>query len=215
MPAREAIEASTPPADLARHGDGEEAAASQLGALRRNRIAALARRAASHRGALRELLDRRLAELTAAADAAQAAACPATQMTPPPQDPAESLASLLERLSVPLAGRGDAGIAPPHPADELQTLRLHRDTWSRLRGERRLRQALKPVAANAGPLNTARLLNQALTTMCAASPSYLQHFLAQVEALLWLDQAHLSGPAAGAGTMPSRRDRRGSARRQA
>ena len=55
--------------------------------------------------------------------------------------------------------------------------------------DQRLTQALAQVPDNAGPLNTQRLLNQALQLMRDASPQYLQQFMAHVEALLWLDQA--------------------------
>ncbi len=59
--------------------------------------------------------------------------------------------------------------------------------------DQRLTQALAQVPDNAGPLNTQRLLNQALELMRDASPQYLQRFMAHAEALLWLDQASLPG----------------------
>jgi hypothetical protein len=55
----------------------------------------------------------------------------------------------------------------------------------------RVTQALTQVPDNAGPLNTQRLLNQALQLMRDAAPQYLQHLMAHAEALLWLDQASL------------------------
>jgi hypothetical protein len=55
-------------------------------------------------------------------------------------------------------------------------------------------QALVPE--NAGPLNTQRLLHQALTLMRDASPDYVHRFISHVEALLWLDQARPTGTAA-------------------
>jgi hypothetical protein len=70
---------------------------------------------------------------------------------------------------------------------ELKAIRNYRGTWSRLRAERRLHQALALVPQNAGPLNTQRLLHQALLLMQQASPSYLLHFMAHVEGLLALD----------------------------
>jgi hypothetical protein len=54
--------------------------------------------------------------------------------------------------------------------------------------EQRLTQTLAKVPDNAGPLNTQRLLHQALTVMRGASPLYLQHFMSHVEALLALEQ---------------------------
>jgi hypothetical protein len=76
---------------------------------------------------------------------------------------------------------------------------------ARLSADRRLSQALAQVPGQAGPLNTQRLLHQALTVMRDASPAYLARFLSHVEALLWLDQASL--PAAG----PARPAKAGSA----
>ncbi len=73
---------------------------------------------------------------------------------------------------------------------ELKAIRNYRGTWSRLRAERRLHQALALVPHNAGPLNTQRLLHQALQLMQQASPGYLLHFMAYVESLLALDQVN-------------------------
>jgi len=50
------------------------------------------------------------------------------------------------------------------------------------------------VPGNAGPLNTPRLLHEALTLMRDASPAYAHRFIAYVDALLRLE------PSPGAGT---------------
>ena len=76
---------------------------------------------------------------------------------------------------------------------ELKALQQHRSGWARLELELRVSQALAQVPDNAGPLNTQRLLNQALQLMRSAAPPYLQHFMAHAEALLWLDRARLPG----------------------
>ena len=55
-------------------------------------------------------------------------------------------------------------------------------------GQQRLTQTLAKVPDNAGPLNTQRLMHQALSLMGDASPAYLQHFMAHVDALLTLEQ---------------------------
>jgi len=58
------------------------------------------------------------------------------------------------------------------------------------------------VPPQAGPLNALHLLHRALVGMQAISPDYLQHFVAHVDALLWLEQVHaasLAVPAARAG----------------
>jgi len=82
------------------------------------------------------------------------------------------------------------------PAGELKAVRDHRSTWVRLGLEQRLRQSGAQVPDNAGPLNTERLLHQALTVMRDASPAYFQHFMGHVETLLALNA--LSQPAATA-----------------
>lgn len=80
------------------------------------------------------------------------------------------------------------------PAGELKAVRDHRGTWVRLGLEQRLRQSGAQVPDNAGPLNTQRLLHQALTVMRDTSPAYFQHFMGHVETLLALDA--LGQPAA-------------------
>lgn len=73
------------------------------------------------------------------------------------------------------------------PAGELKAVRDYRGTWVRLGLEQRLRQSGTQVPDNAGPLNTQRLLHQALTVMRDTSPAYFQHFMGHVESLLALD----------------------------
>ncbi len=73
------------------------------------------------------------------------------------------------------------------PAGELKAVRDHRGTWVCLGMEQRLRQSGTQVPDNAGPLNTQRLLHQALTVMRDTSPAYFQHFMGHVEGLLALE----------------------------
>lgn len=149
--------------------------------LRLRRIDALARRAAGHQGEVRRVLDAKLARLQAAGVPPLPATTPATR--PEATDaPHSALAGLLAHI----ASQTDA-------AGELKTLRQHRSTWTRLQLDLRVTQALTQVPDNAGPLNTQRLLNQALQLMRDAAPQYLQHLMAHAEALLWLDQASPPG----------------------
>lgn len=136
-------------------------------------IAALARRRARHDGAVGRWLDTRLQARIAALRAR-----PRTAEAPAVDD-------------APAAARLPAGDAD---AAELKALRWYGDTWSRLRLERRLDQALATVPGNAGPLNTQRLIHETLAAMQALSPAYLQHFVAHVDALLALDAALSAGP---------------------
>ena len=178
-----------------------------------HRVQALARRAALHQGAVRRLLDDRLRALQGA-DAADAAAVP--QAGPPATAPAAPLArtSPLTALLAHITRQGvpaEAGDAPRDAADtatrprELKALRDYRSTWSRLAVEQRVNQALSRVPPNAGPLNTQRLVHEALSALRGTSPDYLHRLVTQVEALLWLERVGQGGspgrkPAAGAAT---------------
>jgi hypothetical protein len=140
--------------------------------MRRRRIEALARRASAHQGEARRLLEHKQQQLLQACRR-HAQAAPAVAPTPPPR-------SELAELLVHIAGHRSAGA-------ELKTVHEHRSTWARLRVDQRLHQAKARLPDNAGPLNTQRLLLQALTLMRDASPQYLQHFMAHAETLLWLE----------------------------
>ena len=92
------------------------------------------------------------------------------------------------------------------PAGELKAVRDYRGTWVRLGLEQRLRQSGTQVPDNAGPLNTQRLLHQALTVMRDTSPAYFQHFMGHVESLLALEA--LSPPTSAAKKDAARGTRR-------
>jgi hypothetical protein len=64
-----------------------------------------------------------------------------------------------------------------------------RSTWSRLRAEQRLREALAQVPAMAGPLNSSHIVNRTLRAMHGLSPEYLDAFMPHVDTLLRLEQA--------------------------
>lgn len=182
--------------------------------LHRARLAALARRAATQPEAVQALLQNRLQQLNAAtppdaggpgAPTAWASAEPASPRSPL----AELLAEITDIADIPTAEPGTAPRAPrsaaggPGPAPtpsprshrELKAVRDYRSTWSRLAVEQRLQQALANVPSNAGPLNTQRLVHQALQTLNTLSPAYLQRLVVQGEALLWLEQLGAAPPA--------------------
>lgn len=149
-----------------------EAGALPVDPVRLRRIEALARRAAAHQGEARRLLEHKQQQLLQAWRN-DAEVAPAVAAATPP---CSALAQLL------------AHIARHNPAGaELKTVHEHRSRWAQLRIDQRLHQALARLPDNAGPLNTQRLLLQALTLMRDASPHYLQHFAAHAETLLWLD----------------------------
>lgn len=176
-------------------------------------IEALARRAAAQQGEARRLLMRRVEELRIEHVAAKPAA---TQADKAPDEPAArrcalaGLSDLVDRLGRPpatsvllssprlgAARQTEAPITAPlsrtAPPPPLKTVVLFKGTWSRLRAEHRLRQALAQVPAMAGPLNSSHLVNRALQAMRDVSPQYLDAFMSHIDTLQWLEEASASG----------------------
>lgn len=113
------------------------------------------------------------------------------------------LADLLRRLDRPAPVGAGAEAGQAHT--ELKALQAFRSIWSRLSAERQLARSLDQLPQNPGPLNSQLLALRALQQMQALSPAYLQRFMAQVEALLWLDAAGSAGTLGGAPAPPRRR----------
>ncbi|WP_266183800.1 DUF2894 domain-containing protein [Dyella humicola] len=166
--------------------------ADRLDPVRFHFMVALERRAASHDGEVRRLLDDRLSKLldSYAADLANAVTSnTATSCVPA----AGALGALVDYLASCSATRGDelpAGGGTPLAASypELAALDAFRKIWSKLRTDGHLRQSLKPVPANAGPLNSGALAHRSIALMRELSPGYLQHFLSYVDDLSWIER---------------------------
>ncbi|KQP47739.1 DUF2894 domain-containing protein [Pseudorhodoferax sp. Leaf274] len=151
-------------------------------------VAALARRAAQRTGAERALLEARLAVLQAQP---RPAAPPRVGGTATPGAPGP-MAGLLQVLRPPAVPKGPrAG-----QAAEPEMLQFFRSTWARLHAEKRLNHALADAPENPGPLNSEHLVHQALQLMRGCAPDYLRHFMAQVDALAWLEDAQAEASAA-------------------
>jgi len=185
-----------------------EARRATLTPVRFGVLVALARRAAAREGDARRRLVARLETLASAALAGGAAAPAAVS----PSAGLLALAQLVDRLDrphlPPAAGPTPTSGAPavygargvparsrtalPKP---LKSVVAFQGTWSRLRVDQRLRQALAQVPAQAGPLNSAHLVNRALQALHGLSPAYLDAFMAHVDALQWLAQATGEGAA--------------------
>ncbi|MFZ5550199.1 MAG: DUF2894 domain-containing protein [Pseudomonadota bacterium] len=155
-------------------------------------VEAMARRAASQPAAVQRLLQARIAELAAAPRATEPGAAPAPDaleaLVPGPL--AALVVQLAEHPLAPVAttpADRPAAAAPLAPAPEPPGLDYFRSTWSRLQAEQRLAQSQARLPGNAGPLNSQHLVHRALLLMQALSPEYLQGFMEQVDALLWLD----------------------------
>ena len=102
-----------------------------------------------------------------------------------------------------------ASMAPPESLKSVTAFKL---TWTRLRADQRLREALAQVPAMAGPLNSSHLVNRALQTMRDVSPEYLDAFMSHVDTLLWLEQASGTGDLTSARATPTEAKRRPAAR---
>lgn len=127
---------------------------------------------------------------------------PAAPVAPPPSAGRRgATAPGPKRLAAPAA---------PAPA-ALKSVTAFQRTWSRLRAEQRLRQALAQVPAMAGPLNSSQVVHRALTTMQVLSPAYLDAFLAHVDGLIALEQAAGAAEPAPRSAPPAESRRRGAA----
>lgn len=170
-------------------------------------IEALARRAAGQQGEARHLLMRRIEELLAEQAAAQPRTDRADAVPDVPAARRHALAGLSglverlgrttaspERLPWPGAAREigaprTASLSAAAPPAPLKAVTAFKDTWSRLRAEQRLRQALAQVPTMAGPLNSSHVVNRTLRAMRDLSPEYLYAFMSHIDTLLWLEQA--------------------------
>jgi hypothetical protein len=164
----------------------EQPASTATDPLHAHFVAALARRAALRMGAERALLEARLAALQA--QARPAAALPVRSPAAP-----GPLAGLVQVLRPPAAPKGPRAGQTAEP----EMLQFFRSTWARLHAEQRLNHALADAPENPGPLNSEHLVHQALQLMRGCAPDYLRHFMAQVDALAWLEDVQADAAAAG------------------
>ena len=179
------------------------AALGALGAARLDPVrwafaSALASRAQAHQGEARQWLDARLARALAdlAARCAQAGAG-AVKLGPARRGQPGPLADLVRQLDRPALPAADAALAAgaaPGRSGELKALTQFRSTWARISVDRQLSRSLAQLPQNPGPLNSQLLALRALQLMQDIAPAYLQRFVTQVEALLWLDGASQPAP---------------------
>ena len=144
-------------------------------------LQALAARVGTHEGEARRLLEARLAGLMRAYAEGLA-------RSPTPTVPAPARDSGLQGLVAALQARhGDAPALDPSPVAP-SALTEAREVWAQVRTDSQLRASLHDVPADAGPLNSGMLVHRALHLMRAASPGYLQHFIAYADTLSSLEQ---------------------------
>lgn len=149
-------------------------------------LEALQRRARAANGSLRGVLDVRLEALLDAYAERVAEAPAATAFTVTAEAP-----DTLAALSRPRPTHN-----PDYPA--LPALAEFRSAWAALRTAGQVRQTLAQTPSDGGPLNSSVLVHRAIGWMGEVSPGYLQHFLAYIDNLAWLEQMQQRG------TLPSR-----------
>ncbi|WP_312766170.1 DUF2894 domain-containing protein [Pseudoxanthomonas mexicana] len=144
-------------------------------------LQALAARVGTHEGEARRLLEARLAGLMRAY--AEGLTRRPTHAAPVPARDS-GLRGLVAALQ---ARHGDAPAPGPSPVAP-SALTAAREVWAQVRIDSQLRASLHDVPADAGPLNSGMLVHRALHLMRAASPGYLQHFIAYADTLSSLQQ---------------------------
>lgn len=196
-----------------------DAGAQRLDPVRFRYLEALSSRLDSVHGEARTLVQRRLqqalADYAARFELAQQAAASQREMQrgmPRHAAPAAAerpLAALNRYLRERTRDAGDGAPNAEFDAEfgtptgaEMKSVRRFRQAWSRIAAEDQVEQAAGRGPVNAGPLNSHMLVLRSLELMRGLSPDYLQHFLSQADALLWLEQAQQK---ASAPAKPARR----------
>lgn len=179
------------------------AAATHADAVQLHFAEALARRAAGCQGAVRELLEHRLASLPAARGELAPDPARAADDVPPQTLRPGPLGELVRHLDQ-RAKTGNTGPLPrPAQASAVPAdLAYFRRIWSRLSADQRLAQSLSTLPENAGPLNSHQLVHRALSLMRELSPEYLDRFVGYVDTLLWLEPNHAGAIDAKAAAKP-------------
>lgn len=167
---------------------------------------ALARRTAVQEGEARQRLDARMAGLikdyaariekaggaptpaggTLRATAASTPAVAAIPAAGRAAAPATALTALSKELADNAAKHKSALPWTAH-YPELPLLDEFQQLWSRVSASMRVQESQFQVPDNAGPLNSSHLVHRSLALMRELAPGYLQHFLAYVDVLSWLE----------------------------
>lgn len=186
--------AATPQARL---NAWREAGADRVDPLRFGLMRALADRAERHDGLVRQQLDARLAALADAYAEVVANRAPAVSAITHSASPLSALLAHLNEvpLQYPLPlHASNAGVAQDRDVTDTNDAALmpaldeFQQLWSRIRIESLLRQCLDSLPEDAGPLHSSVLTYRAMALMQDISPDYLQHFIAYVDVLTWMDQ---------------------------
>ena len=191
-------------------------AASRVARVRLHLIEALARRAAAQGGEARRLLGERLAGLLGGLHAELADGPQAPDPHAAAPGPLAALVRRPGRSAPPAAASAHppqrtstSTSAAPLPTAEPEALQYFRRTWSRLSADQRLAQSRSALPGNAGPLHSQHLVHRSLMLMREVAPEYLERFISQVDALLWLEGANEALAADAATEKKAARTRQG------
>lgn len=158
-------------------------------------IAALAQRAQRYAGSARAQLDARLSQLTDAYAQLVAVEVAKPAANASVGSPLQSLLQQLEAdpLQYQLPLRTDNAVVADHDSGDgndtalMPALDEFQQLWSRIRIDSLLRQCLDSLPEDAGPLHSSVLTYRAMALMQELSPDYLQHFIAYVDVLTWME----------------------------
>ncbi len=105
-----------------------------------------------------------------------------------PRTGLDALKALNRSLHNPATGLADttAASGPPR-AMEMKSVQQFRQSWQRMQVQDQVEHALHQGPANAGPLNSHRLVLRTLGLMQDLSPAYLHHFMGHLDTMLQLD----------------------------
>lgn len=190
------------------HGD------DRIDPLRFGLIDALTRRVGRYEGPVRAQLDARLSQLVedyAGIVQRHVSAPVSTEATP---SPLRQLIDLLTaeplQYQLPLTATGGADVEVGDGSDvaAMPVLDEFQQLWGRIRIESLLRQCLDALPEDAGPLHSSVLTYRAMAVMQELSLEYLQHFIAYVDVLTWME------PLSGNDTAPDTGKRKAAPRRK-
>lgn len=105
-----------------------------------------------------------------------------------PRKGLDALKALNLSLQSPATGTENTAAAssPARPV-EMKSVQQFRQSWHRMKVQDQVEHALQQGPANAGPLNSHRLVLRTLGLMQDLSPAYLHHFMSHLDTMLQLD----------------------------
>lgn len=79
---------------------------------------------------------------------------------------------------------------------ELKSVRLFRESWTKINSNKVVDHAIKEGPEDSGPLNQENLAIRSLSTMRELSPQYMNRFIAYTDTILWLQKINDNNAAA-------------------